>query len=244
MIKKIKVGAVSYLNTKPLIYGFEKGIMKDRIELIFDYPSKNAAALLNDEIDIGLVPVAILPEMNNYYIIGDYCIGSEDAVASVCLFSEVPIEQIKTVLLDYQSRTSVKLAQILMKEFWKIDPVLKNATINFQEEISGTTAAIVIGDRALEQRKISTYQYDLGLAWKQYTGLPFVFAAWISNKPLDKEFVIEFDKANNLGLQNIEEIVRLNPYSTFSLKDYYTKHISYNLTQEKRLGLQTFLNKL
>lgn len=244
MTKKIRVGAVSYLNTKPLIYGFEKGMMKDKIEVIYDYPANIAAALLNNEIDIGLVPVAILPEMKNYHIVGNYCIGSEGDVASVRIFSEVPIEQIETLLLDYESRTSVKLAQILMKEYWKIDPVLKNASKDFQLEIKGTTAAVVIGDKALEQRKISPYHYDLGLAWKQYTGLPFVFAAWISNKLFDNKFIAEFDRANSWGLQNIDEIVRLNPYDVFSLKEYYTKHISYNLTNDKRMGLQTFLNKM
>ena len=244
MTKKIRVGAVSYLNTKPLTYGFEQGMMKDKIELIFDYPANIAAALLNDEIDIGLVPVAILPEMQNYHIVGNYCIGSEGDVASVRIFSEVPIEQIETLLLDYQSRTSVKLAQVLIKEFWKIDPVLKNAGKDFQLEIKDTTAAVVIGDRALEQRKISLYQYDLGLAWKQHTGLPFVYAAWISNKLFDNEFIAEFDKANDIGLQNIDEIVRLNPFDAFDLKEYYTKHISYNLTNEKKLGLQLFLNKI
>lgn len=244
MVRKIRVGAVSYLNTKPLIYGFEQGMMKDEIDLIIDYPANIAAALLNDEIDIGLVPVAILPEMKEYYIIGDHCIGAEGEVFSVCLFSEVPLEQVETVLLDYQSRTSVKLAQVLMKEFWKIDPVLKIADPDFRSFIAGTTAAVVIGDRALEQRKISAYQYDLGLAWKQYTGLPFVFAAWISNKPLNEAFVNEFNKANDIGLENIDAIVLSNPYPLFDLEKYYREYISYNLTNDKREGLSLFLKKI
>lgn len=244
MARKIRVGAVSYLNTKPLIYGFEQGMMQENIELMFDYPAKIAASLLNDEIDIGLVPVAILSEMKEYYIIGDHCIGTEGAVASVCLFSEVPLEQIETVLLDYQSRTSVRLAQVLMKEFWKITPVLESAGEDFRSQIKGTTAAVVIGDRALEQRKISTWHYDLGLAWKQYTGLPFVFAAWISNKPLDEAFIKEFDQANDIGMQHIEEIVKANPYTSFDLKKYYTTCISYALTERKREGLAVFLQKL
>jgi chorismate dehydratase len=238
------VGAVSYLNTKPLIYGFEKGIMENEIDLIIDYPAKIAAALLNDEIDIGLVPVAILPEMKNYFIIGDHCIGSEGEVASVCLFSEVPMEQIETVLLDYQSRTSVKLAQVLMKEFWKINPVIKMADTDFRSLITGTTAAVVIGDRALEQRKISAYHYDLALAWQQHTGLPFVFAAWISNKPLDDAFINRFNDANDFSLQHIDEIVATNPYPVFDLKKYYVDYISYNLTASKKAGLKLFLEKI
>jgi chorismate dehydratase len=238
------VGAVSYLNTKPLIYGFQQGKMKDDIELTFDYPAKIAAALLKNEIDIGLVPVAIIPEMEEYHIIGDYCISSEGEVASVCLFSEVPLQEIETVLLDYQSRTSVMLAQVLMKEYWKIAPIIKNATHDFRSEIKGKTAAIVIGDRALEQRKISKYQYDLGLAWKEYTGLPFVFAAWVSNKPLDAEFITAFDKANEEGLNNIDTVVALNPYPVFDLKKYYTDHIKFKLNSAKRAAIALFLSKL
>lgn len=238
------MGAVSYLNAKPLVYGFEQGLMKDEVTFVYDYPAKIATALLNDEIDIGLIPIAIIPEMKEYYIIGNHCISSEGEVASVCLFSEVPLQEIKTVLLDYQSRTSVRLAQILMKEYWKINPEIKNASHDFRSEIKGTTAAVVIGDRALEQRKISAYQYDLGLAWKEFTGMPFVFAAWISNKPLNKEFIAAFDKANEFGLQHIDEVVRLNPYSAFSLKKYYTDHIKFRMDAVKLQTIALFLEKL
>ena len=182
MDRKIRVGAVSYLNTKPLIYGFEKGKMKDEVDLIMAYPSKIAAMLSNDEIDVGLVPVAIIPELKEYYIISDYCIGSDGEVGSVCLFSEVPLEKIERILLDYQSKTSIELLKILVKKYWKINPIFINTSKDYRNEISGTTAGLIIGDRALEQRKISTYTYDLGMEWKNFTGLPLVFAAWISNK--------------------------------------------------------------
>ena len=235
---------MSYLNTKPLIYGFEQGMMKDKVELIIDYPAKIAAALLNDEIDIGLIPVAIIPEMKEYHIIGNHCISSEGEVASVCLFSEVPLDEIETVLLDYQSRTSVMLAQVLMKEFWKIDPIIQKADKNFQSMIKDTTAAIVIGDRALEQRKISAYQYDLGLAWKEYTGLPFVFAAWVSNKILPTDFIINFDKANAIGLANLDKVIEQNPFSTYDLLTYYTDNIKFTLRDDKRKAIDLFLEKL
>ncbi|MBE7172443.1 MAG: menaquinone biosynthesis protein [Williamsia sp.] len=241
---RISVGAVSYLNTKPLIYGFEQGMMKDRIELLFDYPSRIAASLQQDKIDVGLVPVAIIPHLREAHIITDYCIGAEDAVASVCLFSEVPLEQIEQVLLDYQSRTSVALARVLLKEYWNINPQLTAAPEDFRNHIRGTTAGVVIGDRALEQRKISPYIYDFGEAWKAYTGLPFVFAAWISNKPLDEDFIRHFSNANRYGLDRIDEVVAKHPYPVFDLKKYYTQHISYALTDLKRQGLALFLEKL
>ena len=227
-----------------MIYGFEKGMMKDEINLIIDYPANIAAQLLNNEIDIGLVPVAVLKEMNEYQIITDYCIGSEGEVASVCIFSEVPIEEIKVVLLDYQSRTSVALAKILMKEFWKINPIIEKANIDFREKISGTTAAVVIGDRAFEQRIQSKYKYDLGEAWMSFTGLPFVFAAWVSNKQLSPQFIDNFNAANAFGLQHLEEVLQLNPYEAFDLKAYYNHYISFDLTDKKRKGLQLFLDKL
>src|SRR5580692_5951925 len=118
--RKIRVGAVSYLNTKPLLYGIERASLISDIELVIDYPSRIAAMLLKGEIDIGLVPVAVIPEMAAFYINGDYCIGSDGPVASVCLFSEVPVERIETVLLDYQSKTSVQLAKVLLKNHWKV----------------------------------------------------------------------------------------------------------------------------
>ena len=107
---------MSYLNTKPLLYGIKHGFVIDNMSLVLDYPSKIAAMLLNDEIDVGLVPVAIIPKLSEHYIIGDYCIGAIKQVASVCLFSEEPLAEIKTVILDYQSRTSVALAKILLEK--------------------------------------------------------------------------------------------------------------------------------
>lgn len=238
------MGAVNYLNTKPLIYGFENGEMKDEVDLLVEYPSKIAAMLINDEIDVGLVPVAIIPELKEHYIVSDYCIGCDGEVGSVCLFSEVPLEKIEKVLLDYQSRTSVELLKILIKEYWKIDPAIENTSEHYCEDIKGTTAALMIGDRALEQRKISTYKYDLGLAWKKFTGLPFVFAAWISNKKLDQSFIDSFNKITQIGLQQIDKVINDNPYQLFDLKAYYTSYINYSLDEKARKGLQLFLEIL
>lgn len=243
-MRKIKVGTVSYLNAKPLIWGFEQGMMSDTVELIPDYPSRIAAMLADDEIDLGLVPVAIIPRLKESYIISDYCIGAEGEVASVCLFSDVPLGEVKEVLLDYQSRTSVKLARLLLQEYWKVNPVLTDAKEDFREHIKGRTAGLVIGDRAFEQRPLSAYRYDLGQAWKQHTGLPFVFAAWIANKKLDSGFITDFNIATGRGLQCLEDVIVQNPCDLFDLRAYYTKHISYQLTDEKRKGLGLFLSKL
>jgi chorismate dehydratase len=242
--KKIRVGAVSYLNTKPLLYGIKRSGLMDRIELIEEYPSKIAAMLLNDEIDVGLVPVAVIPKLKESYIITDYCIGAVGEVASVALFSEVPMEQIETVLLDYQSRTSVKLAKVLFKEYWKRGVILQDANEDFRSNIKGNVAGIVIGDRALEQRNISPYMYDLATAWIEFTKLPFVFAAWVANKPLGEDFEDAFNRANAYGVKHIAEVVKEQVPQHYDLTKYYTENISYDLTDEKRKGLTLFLEKL
>lgn len=241
--RKIKVGAVNYLNTKPLIYGFEHGEMQEEVDLILDYPAKIAEMLLKDEIDVGLVPVAIIAELKTHYIISDYCIGCDGEVASVCLFSEVPLEKTEKILLDYQSRSSVDLLKILIKEFWKINPEIISTSADYRKEISGTTAGLIIGDRALVQRKISKYKYDLGAEWKKFTGLPFVFAAWVSNKKLDESFIQSFNKENLIGLQNINKVVAENPYPEFDLKKYYTSYINYHFDDAKKRALNLFMKK-
>lgn len=244
MDRKIRVGAVSYLNTKPLIYGLEKGMLQDEITLEMDFPANIAGKLLDDSIDIGLVPVAIIPRLRQHHFVADYGICCDGPVASVCLFSEVPVEAITEVLLDYQSRTSVRLARILMKEFWKIDPVITDTRDDFRERITGTTAGVVIGDRALEQRSRSRYVYDLGEAWKLMTGLPFVFAGWISNKPISTDFIAAFNAANEYGLNRLEEVITEHPYPAYDLHKYYTEDIIYKLDTEKMKGLELYLDYL
>jgi chorismate dehydratase len=244
LAQKIRVGAVSYLNTKPLIFGFQQGEMKDKMELIIDYPANIAAFLINDQIDVGLVPVAIIPLLKEHHVIADYGIACDGEVASVCLFSDVPLEEIKSIYLDYQSRTSVELLKILLKEHWKISPELITGTQKFENEIKGTTAGLVIGDRAFTQRLKSKYMYDLGLAWKEMTGMPFVFAAWISNKKLPEDFIAKFNEANLLGLKNLDEVITQNPYSNFDMKAYYTENIKFNLEPGMFTAMDMFLSKL
>lgn len=244
MVQKIKAGAVSYLNTKPLIYGFEQGKMKDEVELLIDNPANIAKLLLNDEIDVGLVPVAIIPFLKEYHIIADYGIGCDGDVASVCLFSDVPLDEITTILLDYQSRTSVALLKVLLKEHWKISPELVAGSKDFEDQIKGTVAGLVIGDRALLQRGRHKYIYDLGLAWKELTGLPFVFAAWVSNKSLPQTFCDAFNEATATGLHHIDEIVAQNPFGAFDLQDYYNNCIKFRIDSRMHEALTLFLTKL
>jgi chorismate dehydratase len=244
-LKKIKVGAVSYLNTKPLLYGIKHHNIFQQIELIENYPSHIAQLLIDDKIDLGLIPVAAIPRLKEHHIITDYCIGANGAVASVCLFSQVPVNEVQKVFLDYQSKTSVSLAKILLRDYWKQKVQFIDATgEDFRNQIQGATAGVVIGDRALQQRKSSKYIYDLGEAWKKHTGLPFVFAAWVTNKKLPVEFISDFNEANALGLRHLNKVVSENLSSDFNLNKYYTDYISYQLDSEKEKGLKLFLELL
>lgn len=243
-MEKIKVGAVSYLNTKPLLYGINREPMAGKIGLVTDYPANIAGRLLDGSIDIGLVPVAIIPRLRESHIVSDYCIGAEGPVASVALFSEQPLERISKVWLDYQSRTSVNLARVLLKHYWKKNVEFLDASEGYQDQIKGDTAGVVIGDRAFAQRQVSPYIYDLAEAWQSFTGLPFVFAAWVANKQLPQEFINEFNAANAFGLCRLDEVIKENPYDKYDLYTYYTKNINYSFSSAKKLGLETFLGYL
>ncbi|MCU0335721.1 MAG: menaquinone biosynthesis protein [Chitinophagaceae bacterium] len=240
----IRVGAVSYLNTAPLLYGLEQSALRQRIDLYTDYPSAVANRLLQGSIDVGLVPVAIKPLLPQAFIQSRWCIGAVGPVASVCLFSQVPLQQVQTVLLDYQSRTSVALVQVLMRHYWQKEVQWLPAYPGFENDINGTTAAVVIGDRAFHLHQRCQYAFDLAEAWIAHTGLPFVFAAWISNKALPDEFVAAFDAAQQAGLQQLEEVVKLHPFAGYDLLHYYRHHISYSLDADKRAGMSLFLKLL
>ncbi|HJS53456.1 MAG TPA: menaquinone biosynthesis protein [Chitinophagaceae bacterium] len=241
-MNKIKVGIVSYLNTRPLIYGLKLEPIASQIDLIEDNPARLAEMLKNNEIDLGLVPVAAIPELTESYLSGEYCIGTEGEAASVCLFSEVPLDQIEKVFLDYQSRTSVELLKWIMHEYWGIQPEIVVAeNEDYRKEIKGTTAGLVIGDRAFEQRKLSTFFYDLGAEWKKITGQPFVFAVWISNKKLPADFIKMFNDSNAKGLKHIDEIVASLSFDLYDLKKYYTLHMNYLLDEKKKKAMDYFL---
>lgn len=244
-MKNIRVSAVSYLNTRPFTYGLEKQPV-DGLSLSLDMPSECARKLLEGEADIGLVPVAVLPLLKQYEIISDYCIGAVGAVKSVKLYSQVPPEQIETVLLDYQSRTSVTLVRVLAAELWKISPQWKPAAAGFEQQVSGTTAAVVIGDRTFALNGTFAYEYDLAEGWMQLTGLPFVFAAWVSTVPLSAAFLESFNSALRFGVTHIPAMLSENPQVAAipGAAAYLTESIRYELDAEKRKGLELFLEKM
>ena len=241
MERKIKVGAVSYLNTVPLLYGIEHSPVMDKIELSVNYPSILAQQLKDGAIDVALLPVAAMSSIPDCKIISDYGIAADGNVASVAIFSHVPVDEVETIYLDYQSRTSVQLAKLLLSKYWKKDVEYKQASAGYIEDIKDNTAGVIIGDRALEQLNNFEYVYDLSEAWKEYTGLPFIFAAWVANKDLPEDFIQAFNQANATGLENIDLIVSNTICTYADLKKYYTESIHYQLDENKKKGLNKFL---
>ncbi|MCB0639223.1 MAG: menaquinone biosynthesis protein [Lewinella sp.] len=243
MSNKIKAVAVSYLNTKPLLYGLLRGDVAQHLDLSLAIPSECARQLRTGEVDLGLVPVAVLSELPEWHLVGDYCIGARGAVETVCVYGDVPLEEMDAIYLDHHSRTSVALLRILLRDYWHRQPELLPATEGYIHQIGGRTGGLVIGDRTIGLDQRFSYIYDLGEAWTAWTGLPFVFAAWVSPRPVDPAFEAAFTAAQALGIAAIPELKFLlqPPQPSFDLEHYYTHAISYELDEGKRAALKEFL---
>lgn len=245
---KYKVSVVNYLNSKPFIYGLKNyQEIQKWMSLVEENPAQCADSLIQGKTDIALIPAAMILQLKNPYIISSYCIGSVGKVKTVCLFSNVPIEDITDVILDEQSRTSVRLFQILANEYWKQNFIYHPSELRFIDQIKGTTAAVVIGDRTIPMFEKYEYVYDLGEIWQKMTGLPFVFAAWVSPFSLKQEFVELFHQACEMGMNSIDQIIEDSTEinnSHFNIETYYKKYISYPLDDLKRQGLDLFLTKV
>jgi chorismate dehydratase len=240
----IKISIVNYFNTLPFRYGLKNSEFINSIDLQEDIPSICAQKLKFKQVDIGLVPVALLPELDNYKIVTDYCIGANGKVDSVKLYSEVPLNEIKTVILDYQSKSSIKLTKVLNKFYWKQNFEFKDAKPGYERNISGTNAAVVIGDRTFALNGAFKYEFDLAEEWKKMTGLPFVFAAWVTTSEVDPKFISEFNEVLKNGIRNTKKALQesdIQHPSSFNALDYLTNKISYDLDVRKQEALQLFL---
>ncbi len=246
MSEKVRVSVISYLNSYPFVLGLKNHSISKKIELSVDYPSACAEKLINNRADIGLIPTAAIQHIKNPVIVSDFCIGATDKVRSVVLVSDVPLESIKNVYLDFESRTSVALVKILAINFWKKDFSYFNTNAGFETmAMNNGDAMVIIGDKAMLHEKEHKYTYDLASEWYSYTGLPFVFAFWVANKELDPEFVLHFSLALEYGLSDLRKVAALaiteNPeLKNIDIIDYLVNNISYMVDEKKMEGYKLF----
>ncbi|MES2426523.1 MAG: menaquinone biosynthesis protein [Bacteroidota bacterium] len=242
-MKKLKISAVSYTNTKPFLYGIQHTDVINKIDLSLDIPSDCAQKLIDDKVDIGLIPIAATLNLPYWEIVTDYCIGAVGAVNSVFIFSNCDIKEVTHLQLDPESRSSNNLALVLLKNFWKIKPELIINADDYSNNPDNTTAFVQIGDRTFGKKDQFKFVYDLAEEWQKFTGLPFVFAAWIANKPISQDFVAEFNNALKIGLAHRAELLKELPArADFDLEDYLMHKLDFNLTDDKRKALYLFLD--
>ena len=242
---KIRISAASYANTFPFLYGIEKQMDLETISLSLDVPAVCAEKLQSQEVDIGLIPVAKLHSIPNASIISDYCIGAVGKVKTVLLMSKVPLDQIKEVFLDSESRTSVNLVKVLAKYYWKKEWKWTDAPQRFPDA-KNHESIVLIGDKTYAHLNDYPFIYDLAEVWQVFTGKPFVFAVWVANCQLPNDFIEAFNSALSFGLQNIT--ASLDVYAQVeqkaALEDYLNNYISYNLDAQKKEGMDLFLSYL
>jgi chorismate dehydratase len=242
-VKKIRISAVSYTNTKPFLYGIQHTDIINDIDLSLDIPADCAQKLIDDTVDIGLIPVAATLNLPQWEIVSDYCIGAVGAVNSVFIFSNCPINQVKTVQLDPQSRSSNNLGRVLLKNLWKSEPQLITNAPDYSLSTDPHTAFVQIGDRTFGKKDKYPYVYDLAEEWRKLTGLPFVFAAWIANKKIPQEFIDQFNESLRYGLDHREDLLKEIPArEDFDMKDYLMHKIDFPLTDAKKQALYLFLD--
>ncbi len=246
----LKVGAVSFLNTKPLIYPLLNGqLQTDEISLSVKVPSRLAIQLDNSELDIGLIPIIEYFRANavgaGYRILPNIAIGSRGSVLSIQLFSRVPIQDIQQIALDTSSRSSVVLLKILLAEKYRIRPMFRSCDPSIELTLTGTDAVLLIGDAALKNLGATEYSVDLGAEWHALTGLPFVYACWVARKDVDLGHVPELLlEAKELGIKQIPEIAQIEAkklgFPEPLCRDYLQNHINYDLDQPAIAGLKLY----
>lgn len=237
-VKTLRLGSVSYLNAKPLIYGLEKS---EDLKIALDVPSRLLEDLQGDLFDIALLPVIDYQRMNGLRIVPAGGIGSDGETLTVRIFSKQPLDQIESLACDADSHTSVALARIILAEHLKIHPEF--ISLN---RAKSDDARLLIGDKVIcDEPQGFAYQLDLGDAWKTLTGLPFVFAVWIAREGVDlRDLPKRLDNAKRDGLANIGEII--TRYATPRgwpadvARQYLTRHLQFNIGERELAGIRLF----
>jgi chorismate dehydratase len=241
----IKIAAVSYSNTFPFVYGIEKSENMDPFVLELLHPRGCAESFIKGNADIALLPVGALNLLPDYKIITDTCIGALQEVKSVLLLSNKMLKDIRSIALDNESATSVKLCKILASNFWNIKPEWKSLQANDYKGFSDTDACMVIGDKAFEISSHFSFHYDLATEWYKFTGLPFVFAIWVSRPPVSDVLIHEFSNALHYGVDHIPDVVKhfaSQFKGNFDLQNYLTDCIDYHFDESKKESLERFKN--
>jgi chorismate dehydratase len=243
----IRVGAVQYLNARPLTFSLTK--FAPQAEMIFDVPSRLSDALKAGELDVAMIPSIEYFRHPGYTIISDACIACRGPVRSVKLFSRVPVQRIRTLALDEGSRTSSALTRILLKEEFDLEPEISSLPIGASAADSPADAVLLIGDRGISfNHGRYEFVWDLGERWTQRTGLPFVFAMWIARPGVDLQ---GFDKllsaARDDGVMRLSEIARLEADNDWiSEQDclvYLRDHLHFYFGRQEQEGLELFYQK-
>ncbi len=244
----IKLAAVEYLNTLPFVHGLAQSPLRDQLDLRLAPPSRCADMLAGGEVDLALVPVATLPGLPQATIVGDYCIGADGPVQTVALFSTLPLERIRRVYLDPDSRTSVGLLRILAARHWEIRPeFLPLSPGQLEGPKRPEDGYLLIGDKVFTYQHHFHYAYDLALEWQRYTrGLPFVFALWVARRELPAAFLRAFNQALAHGVSTIPQLLRQREVAIGyqAALEYLTHAIDYGLDRGKRASIDRYLHLL
>lgn len=248
--ERLRIGAVSYLNTKPLVFGLEH--VAPPVEVIYQVPSRLADDLALSKLDVGLIPVVEAISNPQYTIVSDACIACRGPVGSVKLFSRVPFDGIKTLALDEGSRTSVILTRIILKQKFNVEPDCRKLPIDKSWLDLETDAALVIGDRAMhglnrmqQLERGFEFELDLGEFWNVWTELPFVFAVWAARPNVNFGCVDDLlTTARDKGLNNIELICQLaeseRGFDRDECRDYLTRNLHFQLGPREKQGMNLF----
>lgn len=242
----MRVSAVSYLNTWPLVWGFTEGPGQGQFDFRFDLPADCAQALAIGDVSIGLVPCAELDRLGLDYL-PDLGIACDGPVRSILLISKVPFSQIRKLAVDSGSRSSVALSRILLAERYGCRPQFLPMVPHLEGMLKACDAALIIGDPALriDPEQLPYQTLDLGAEWVQWTGLPMVFAVWAGKRAhLTKDVAQAFMDSYQWGRTHMDEIVAAGSqdrdFSEALVRKYLTEHIVYELGPRHREGLELF----
>lgn len=213
-MKPLRVSAISYLNTAPLMWDFEHGSVGEKFEVSYTIPSQCAANLQDGSADIGIIPAAAYTSVPDLAILPGVAIASRRAVRSILLVSKLRLEDIRTVALDTSSLTSVALLKVLFAKWWGGARSYTLLSPDIHEMLKEHDAGLVIGDRALQIDRSQYITYDLAEEWIRLTGKPFVFAFWavrreaLKHADLDLAAIFQQSRDDGLASENIEQIAR------------------------------------